>query len=195
MASPTSQPESPAAQAARDVEKSTTQPPSAQTEEAPLEGTYAWTLVAAVFLINAHTWGINSAYGVFLAYYISTSHFPGATSLDYAFVGGLSLSMGLLIAPIATICTRQFGTRVTLLVGVGFETLALLGASWAKTKAELMLSQGACFGFGIGFLFVGSVGVIPQWFTKRRSLANGEFVMLVRARVWKYEKSMMGRAE
>ena len=25
----------------------------------------------------------------------------------------------------------------------------------------------------MGFLFVGSVGVVPQWFTKRRSLANG----------------------
>ncbi|KAK5239433.1 hypothetical protein LTR16_011936, partial [Cryomyces antarcticus] len=25
----------------------------------------------------------------------------------------------------------------------------------------------------MGFLFVGSVGIVPQWFTTRRSLANG----------------------
>ena len=25
----------------------------------------------------------------------------------------------------------------------------------------------------MGFLFVGSVGIVPQWFTKKRSLANG----------------------
>jgi len=117
--------------------------------------------------------GINSTYGVFLAYYISTSHFPGATSLDYAFIGGLSLSQGLLVAPLATLVTRRYGTRTTLLIGVFFQTLSLLGASFAKTTWQLFLSQGVCFGWGIGFLFVGSVGVIPQWFTTNRSLANG----------------------
>ena len=30
-----------------------------------------------------------------------------------------------------------------------------------------------CFGLGMGFLFVGTVGVVPQWFTTKRSLANG----------------------
>jgi MFS family permease len=38
---------------------------------------------------------------------------------------------------------------------------------------QLFLSQGACFGVGLGFLFVASVGVVPQWFARRRSLANG----------------------
>ena len=62
---------------------------------------------------------------------------------------------------------------MTLLIGVFLETLALVGASFAHETWQLFLSQGLCFGFGIGFLFVGSVGVVPQWFTKRRSLANG----------------------
>lgn len=115
----------------------------------------------------------QSAYGVFLAHYIATSTFPGATSLDYAFIGGLSLSQGLLIAPGATIFNRIYGTRITLLVGIFFQTLSLIGASFAREIWQLFLSQGVCFGWGIGFLFVGSVGVIPQWFTTRRSLANG----------------------
>ena len=62
---------------------------------------------------------------------------------------------------------------MTLLLGVFFETLGLIGASFARQTWQLFLSQGICFGYGIGFLFVGSVGIIPQWFTKRRSLANG----------------------
>ena len=68
--------------------------------------------------------------------------------------------------------TRLFGSRTTLLIGVFFETLALIGASFAKEIWQLFLSQGVCFGWGMGFLFVGSVGVPPQWFTTRRSLAN-----------------------
>lgn len=29
-----------------------------------------------------------------------------------------------------------------------------------------------CFGIGLGFSFTATVGVVPQWFTKRRSFAN-----------------------
>lgn len=81
--------------------------------------------------------------------------------------------MALVVSPIATSTTRLFGTRVTLLIGVALEALALTGASLTHEIWQLFLSQGVCFGFGMGFLFVGSVGVIPQWFTKKRSLANG----------------------
>lgn len=139
----------------------------------PPNGGYGWVCTACCAFINAHTWGINSSYGVFLAHYLSTDTFPGATALQYAFVGSLSISIALLISPIATITTRKFGTRTTLLTGVVFEGAALIGASFAKQIWQLFLSQGICFGIGMGFLFVGSVGIVPQWFTTRRSLANG----------------------
>ena len=35
------------------------------------------------------------SYGIFLAHYLSDNTFPGATALDYAFVGGLSISLAL----------------------------------------------------------------------------------------------------
>lgn len=92
--------------------------------------------------------------------------------MEYAFIGGLSISQALLIAPLATTTTRLYGTRITLLIGVFLETLALVGASFSLELWQLFLSQGLCYGFGLGFLFVGSVGIIPQWFTKKRSLAN-----------------------
>lgn len=79
----------------------------------------------------------------------------------------------MLISPFATYITRMYGTRTTLLIGVFFETLGLVGASFAREIWQLFLSQGLCFGCGMGFLFVGSVGIVPQWFTTRRSLANG----------------------
>ena len=147
--------------------------PSIQKPDLPPDGGYGWVCVACCFLINAHTWGINSSYGVFLAFYLDNDYYPGARPLDFAFVGGLSISMALFVSPIATSTTRLFGTRVTLLIGVCLETLALMGASFTHRIWQLLLSQGVCFGFGMGFLFVGSVGIVPQWFTKKRSLANG----------------------
>ena len=143
-----------------------------QPDEPP-DGGYGWVCVACAFFINAHTWGINSSYGVFLAYYLANDYYHGASPLEFAFVGGLSISQALLISPLATYITRVHGTRYTLLAGVGLETLALIGASFTHDIWQLFLSQGLCFGFGMGLLFVGSVGIVPQWFTKRRSLANG----------------------
>lgn len=91
----------------------------------------------------------------------------------YAFTGGLSISCALLVAPLATYLIHLFGTRLVLNMGVFFETLSLIGASFVKQRWQLFLSQGVCFGFGMGFLFVGSVGITPQWFHRRRGLAMG----------------------
>lgn len=117
----------------------------AQIQDEPPNGGYGWVCVACTCLINGHTWGINSAYGVFLAHYLSASVFPGATFLEFAFVGGLSISVALLVAPVATNTTRLYGTRFTLLTGVFFETLSLVAASFAREVWQLFLSQGVCF--------------------------------------------------
>ncbi|TVY13001.1 putative transporter MCH2 [Lachnellula arida] len=143
-----------------------------QKEDLPPDGGYGWVCVACTFLINAHTWGLNSSYAVFLAHYLQTNTFPGASALEYAFVGGFSISLALIISPVATICVRKYGTQVALFVGIVMQSAGLLGASWASKIWHLFLSQGVSFGFGMGFLFVSSVGVVPQWFTTKRSFAN-----------------------
>ncbi|KAL1607718.1 hypothetical protein SLS60_002654 [Paraconiothyrium brasiliense] len=142
-------------------------------KDVPPNGGYGWVCVACVATINAHTWGLNSSYAVFLAYYLSNNVFPGGTPLAYAFIGGLSISQALMISPVATLTTRLYGTRTTLLIGVFFETVSFIAASFATKIWHLFLAQGICFGWGMGFLFVGSVVIAPQWFTTRRSLANG----------------------
>ncbi|KAJ5762366.1 uncharacterized protein N7511_005748 [Penicillium nucicola] len=141
--------------------------------DVPPDGGYGWVCVACVFWINAHTWGINSSYGVFLSYYLSHDVFPNTSALSYAFTGGLSISCALLVAPLATRLIHIWGTRFVLNLGVFFETLSLIGSSFATQKWHIFLSQGVCFGWGMGFLFVGSVGIAPQWFAKRRSVAMG----------------------
>ncbi|KAJ5138639.1 uncharacterized protein N7515_003487 [Penicillium bovifimosum] len=141
--------------------------------DVPPDGGYGWVCVACVFWINAHTWGINSSYGVFLSYYLSNDVFPNTSALSYAFTGGLSISCALLVAPLATHMIHKWGTRLVLNLGVFFETLSLIGSSFATVKWHIFLSQGVCFGWGMGFLFVGSVGITPQWFSKHRSVAMG----------------------
>ncbi|KAF9895420.1 hypothetical protein FE257_000326 [Aspergillus nanangensis] len=142
-------------------------------QDVPPDGGYGWVCVACVFWMNAHTWGINSSYGVFLSWYLSHDVFPNTSALSYAFTGGLSISCALLVAPLATYMIHVFGTRLVLNLGVFFETVSLIGSSFATQRWHIFLSQGVCFGWGMGFMFVGSVSITPQWFQKRRSLAMG----------------------
>lgn len=139
----------------------------------PPNGGYGWVCTACVSIINAHTWGLNSSYGVFLAHYLSEDVFAGATPLEYAFVGSLSISCALLISPLATIGVRKYGTKPTMMLGVVLQAASLICASFAYHIWHLFLTQGILFGVGMGFLFVASVPIVPQWFTTRRSLANG----------------------
>ncbi|KAK4242316.1 major facilitator superfamily domain-containing protein [Achaetomium macrosporum] len=136
------------------------------------EGGYGWVVVVSVSLVNAHTWGLNSSYAVFLAYYLRSGGIVGSSALAFAFVGGLSISISLLVSPVATWCIGRFGTAFTLRVGVVLEAASFIGASFSTHIWHLLLSQGVCFGLGLGFCFTSTVGVVAQWFTKRRSFAN-----------------------
>ena len=165
--------------------------PGGGDDDVPPDGGYGWVVVGAVFFMNSSTWGINSVppligpqpsnhrltisqtYGVFLAHYLRTSTFPGATPTHYSFVGGLSIATSMLIAPAVTILLRRTSTRTVMLLGVLINTLSLLLASFSTQIWHLFLTQGLLLGAGIGTLYIGSVGTISQWFSIRRSLANG----------------------
>ncbi|ETS06363.1 MFS general substrate transporter [Trichoderma reesei RUT C-30] len=137
------------------------------------DGGYGWVCVVCQLMITASTWGVNGAFGVYLTHYISTNAFPGTSEIAYSFIGGLSQSQILLIAPLVTHATRVFGTKPPLVVGAVMEAGALIGASFAKQSWQLFLSQGLLFGWGCSFLYIGTIGIIPQWFARRKGIANG----------------------
>ncbi|CAG9982798.1 unnamed protein product [Clonostachys byssicola] len=131
---------------------------SAQETTLSPDGGYGWVCATAAAVINGHSWGFNSAYAVFLAYYMDNEIFPGSSPMQYAFVGGLSLT---------------YGIRPTMFVGVVLETASLVIASFATQLWHLFLTQGLLFGAGVGLLFIPTAAVVPQWFTTKRSLASG----------------------
>lgn len=95
------------------------------------------------------------------------------TPLEYAFVGGLSIACAMVISPVVTFLSLRYSIRLVLNIGTILETLSLITTSFATQSWHLFLSQGVCFGIGMGFLFIGSVGVVSQWFDRKRSLVNG----------------------
>lgn len=110
---------------------------------------------------------------MFLAHYLAERTFPSATELQYALIGGLSISQALLVSPIVSMSNRKLGTRPTLLIGTILVFVSLLGASFATEIWHLFLSQGLCFGYGMGFLYITATAILPKWFSSRRSLVLG----------------------
>ena len=139
--------------------------------DVPPDGGFGWVVCGCVFFINAHTFGVNSAWGVFLAHFLSRSTFEDATHLQYALIGGLSISQALLVSTVAAKINEKLGIRSSLLLGTLLVSASMLAASYATQVWHLFLSQGVCFGYGMGFLYITASAVLPQWFSKRRSLA------------------------
>lgn len=101
------------------------------------------------------------------------STFPGATQVQYALIGGLSIGTALLSTSLVSASIRGFGTNWTMAIGTSLVTLSLLAASYATQIWHLFLSQGVCFGIGMGFLYIPATNALPQWFSSKRSLAVG----------------------
>ncbi|KAJ5294034.1 hypothetical protein PENANT_c009G05503 [Penicillium antarcticum] len=142
-------------------------------DDIPPNGGYGWVCTFCAFMITVHTWGVNGAWGVILNHYLLQSTFPGATHLDYAFIGGLSISTCLVIGPLVTKTYKTIGTTFTQLLGTALVFAALFGASYSTKIWHLFLTQGVCFGIGMGFLYLTSMAVLPPWFSTKRSLAIG----------------------
>lgn len=93
--------------------------------------------------------------------------------MDYAFIGGFNFAFALLVAPLATLLGRRWGVRTPMLAGVVLLPTGFIAASFAQRVWHLYLSQGLCVGMGIGLIYIPATAIIPQWFERERSLANG----------------------
>ncbi|EFQ29608.1 major facilitator superfamily transporter [Colletotrichum graminicola M1.001] len=137
------------------------------------DGGYGWVIVASCFTLNCFTWGVTSSYGVYLSHYLSSELFPGATSMDYGLIGGFNFAFAMIFAPLATYTAHRFGKRGAMLAGAVVQSAGLISASFASEVRHLYVTQGALVGAGIGLVFVPSLPVLSQWFSEKRSVANG----------------------
>lgn len=116
------------------------------------DGGYGWVVIGCMFFSNMVTWGINSSFGVFLSFYLQNDYFPGATPLQFAFVGGLSLSLSMAVGPISNYLSKAYGFRYTMCAGAAMLAGGQIAAGFATKMWHLFLTQGVLFGLGLGFV-------------------------------------------
>ncbi|KAF2665263.1 MFS transporter, MCP family, solute carrier family 16, member 6 [Microthyrium microscopicum] len=139
----------------------------------PPDGGFGWVMVAACSTINCFTWGVTSSYGIYLSEYLLSNTFDRASPMDYGFVGGFNFAFAMVIAPLTTYLVPRLGKHAVMLAGSVLQCVGYIGASFAGKIVHLYITQGALVGCGIGLMIVPSMAILSQWFSRKRSVANG----------------------
>lgn len=139
----------------------------------PQDEGYAWVIVVSVFLVMFTTWGTNSAFGVFLSYYLSNNSFDGATKYDYAIIAGFPVALCQLFTPVSIFIMRVIGMKQTVAIGCVLMLLGFLWASFATHLWELYLTQGILTGISMALVSVPPATCVPPWFNKKRAVSMG----------------------
>jgi len=136
------------------------------------DGGYGWFVVFAVFCFNIATWASNSAFAIYLAHYLETNQFENANKLDYAAIGGIAFGCGLFLAPVIIYYMNLTGPRICIMTGGIFQFAGIMLAAFSKKIWQLYLTQGLLISFGLAFVCIPANQLLPQWFRKKRSLAQ-----------------------
>lgn len=136
------------------------------------DGGYGWFIVLSCFLFNFATWGANSGFAVYLSHYLNQNTFEGANKYDYALIGGLTFGTGLIFSPLINKLLGKIGLKATAALGVTFQFASLIMASFATKLWQLYLTQGVLQAFGLAFMTIPALLILPQWFKKKRTFVS-----------------------
>jgi OFA family oxalate/formate antiporter-like MFS transporter len=77
------------------------------------------------------------------------------------------------LSPLQGFLIERIGPRVLITIGAGLSGLSWLLAAQVTSLAGLYLTYGLFAGIGTGFVYIGVVGLMVQWFPDRRGFATG----------------------
>ncbi|QPG75085.1 hypothetical protein FOA43_002426 [Brettanomyces nanus] len=140
----------------------------------PPDGTlWGWISVMCACSLNTFSWGLNSVFGVFLNYYVSSDNFPGATMEEYALIGGLSVGLSFMLCNVANTLVRRFYYKYVMSAGIVLLVVCYMCAAQATTIVQFIMLQGFLLSIAYALSAGPTFVIIPTWFLKKRSIATG----------------------
>lgn len=116
--------------------------------------------------------GVINTWGAFQTYY-EQNLLSNMSSSDIAWIGSLQSFLLMLFGVVTGPLFDAGYFRYLLTFGNIMMPFALMMVSISSKYWHLILAQGVVIGLSSGCLFVPSVAILPQYFKKRRGLANG----------------------
>ncbi|KAF9097653.1 hypothetical protein BGX27_000923 [Mortierella sp. AM989] len=146
-----------------------------EADSAPeyLEGGYGWIVLIGAVMVSFWSPGLHFAWGIYQSHLVRDNIIPGANASSLSWVGSIAAWGLLVVGPVIVPITAKIGERATLSIGTFLLAAGYIGASFATQYWHLYLTLGFLFGFGGCFAYFTALGVLNQYFNKRRGLANG----------------------
>ncbi|KAK6197440.1 membrane transporter [Scheffersomyces amazonensis] len=135
----------------------------------PKDGKFAMLISICAMLLSVSSWGVNSAYGIFLNFYLTTNQFPGATEYEFALIGGLVVFLAQFCGSLSIVIYKTIGFKKTTMLGVVIQTTAYILSSISTKIWHLFLTEGLLVGISFSLTFIPSTVLLPTWLDKRMS--------------------------
>ncbi|KAL1970544.1 hypothetical protein VTN77DRAFT_4188 [Rasamsonia byssochlamydoides] len=135
-------------------------------------GLKAWLQVLGSHFLFFNSWGIINTFGDFQTYY-EQAILSNMSASSIAWIGSIQSFLLMLIGVITGPLFDAGYFQLLLLSGSFLIPFGLMMTSLSTQYWQFMLAQGICIGLGAGLLFVPSVAILPQYFRRKRGLANG----------------------
>ncbi|KAL4913914.1 major facilitator superfamily domain-containing protein [Aspergillus aurantiobrunneus] len=135
-------------------------------------GLEVWLQVVGAFFLFFNSWGVVNTWGVYQTYYEQT-YLSDVSSSTVAWIGSLQSFLLMLFGVVTGPLFDAGYFRALLAFGTIMLPFGLMMTSISSEFWHFILAQGICVGLACGCLFVPAVAILPQYFKKRRGLANG----------------------
>ncbi|XP_067908663.1 monocarboxylate transporter 12-like isoform X4 [Heterodontus francisci] len=137
--------------------------------EAP-DGGWGWMIVISCFLVTICTRGVSRCISIFFV------EFQNYFAQDYAMTAWIHSTVDcttMMFAPIGSIISNRYSTRVSVILGGVLASAGLILSSFATCLEYLYLSLGVLTGCGYALAYSPAISIVGQYFCKRKAMAYG----------------------
>ncbi|XP_041066122.1 monocarboxylate transporter 12-B [Carcharodon carcharias] len=137
--------------------------------EAP-DGGWGWMVVISCFLVTVCTRAVSRCFSIFFV------EFQNYFAQDYAMTAWIHSTVDcttMLFAPVGSIISNRYSTRVAVILGGVLASAGLILSSFATCLEYLYLSLGVLTGCGYALAYSPAVSIVGKYFCKRKAVAYG----------------------
>ncbi|XP_072883506.1 monocarboxylate transporter 12-like isoform X3 [Hemitrygon akajei] len=137
--------------------------------EAP-DGGWGWMIVISCFLVTVCTRAVSRCLSIFFV------EFQNYFAQDYAMTAWIHSTVDcttMVFAPIGSIISNRYSTRVAVILGGILATLGLILSSFATCLEYLYLSLGVLTGCGYALAYSPSIAIVGKYFSNKKAMAYG----------------------
>lgn len=136
----------------------------------PPDGGFGWCVVLAAFSVQFFVLGTMNNFGILFTKLLEEF---GESKQATSWVGSITYGLMFGTGPIATSVSERIGCRPVAIIGALVGMVGTLLASFSDSIFKMYLTEGFLFGVGASLCYFPSVIILPQYFYKNLSMANG----------------------